>query len=178
MYIFSLPMSMAATYIRKYFNQESKDEAILLAKNIQNEFIEMLEKSSWMDEHTREKAIEKANTMTLNIGYPDEMTDDHRVEEYFRELELQPNSLLQSVLRVRQFQKNQKIHELRSSIVKNDWRDIALRAADVDAFYHPMMNSISKFSKRFLKSLYTFLASQKFLVALYSVITFIFCSDL
>lgn len=138
-------MSTAATYIRKYFNKESKDEAFQLAKNIQKEFIEMLENAPWMDEQSREKAIEKANTMALNIGYPDEMDNDQKLEEYYRDLELQQNSLLHSVLSIRKFSRNKKIHEFRNSILKNDWRDIAVLAANVDAYYHPAMNSISKF---------------------------------
>lgn len=146
--IFSLPMSKAAIYIRKYFNKNTRDEATLLAKNIHREFIEMLKKVPWMDEDTRTKAIEKANKMILNIAYPDEMADDHNLEEYYRELELQPDSLLQSVLRIRQFEQNKRIHELRKSILRNDWHDVALLAADVEAFYHPAMNSISKFDHK------------------------------
>lgn len=98
-----------------------------------------------MDEQTREAAIEKANRMDLLIGHPDEMTDDHKLEEYYSELELQPDSLLHSVLRIRQFENNQQIHKRRKPILKNDWHDMALRAADVEALYHPAMNSISTF---------------------------------
>lgn len=141
-------MSTAAIYIRKYFNKKTKDEATSLAKNIQREFIEMLKKVPWMDEDTRAKAVEKANKIILNVAYPDEMVDDHNLEEHYRELELQPHSLLQSVLRIRQLQDNKRIHRLREPTLRNDWHDVALRAADVDAFYHPVMNSISKFEHK------------------------------
>lgn len=142
--IFSLQISTAATYIRKYFNKESKDAAILLASSIHKELIRMLKNTPWMDEKTRSAAIEKANAIGFNIAYPDELTDDNKLEEYYRELQLQPDSLLHSVLRVRNFLKNKKIQDFRAPIVKNDWRVIAKNVAEVDAFYYPSWNSVCK----------------------------------
>lgn len=135
---------MAAIYARTYFNKESKEAATSLARDIHKEFIRMLKKVSWMDEITRRAAIEKANAMSFNIGYPDELTDDKKLEEHYRGLELEPNSLLHSVLSVRNFAKNQKIQDFRRPIIKNDWRGIAKNVAEVDAFYYPSFNSICR----------------------------------
>lgn len=112
LFICSLPISASATYIRKYFNEKSKEAAILLARSIHKEFIKTLKKVSWMDESTRREAIAKANAMGFNMGYPDELTDHNKLEEYYRELELQPDSLLHSVLRIRKFTRNIKIKEV------------------------------------------------------------------
>lgn len=101
-----------------------------------------------MDEKTRRIAIEKANAMGFNIGYPDELTDDNKLEVYYRELEVQPDSLLHSVLRARIFAKDKKIRDFRKPILKNDWRVIATRVTEVDAFYYPSMNSICKFCNK------------------------------
>lgn len=116
-----------------------------MAKNIHKFFVNNLKKVPWMDERTRRYAVEKANAMGLNIAYPDEVTNDQKLEEYHRELKLQPNSLLESVLRIRTFLKNLKIREFRQPIVKNDWRIIASRVTEVDAFYYPSMNAIGEF---------------------------------
>lgn len=142
---FSLPISTSAIYIRKFFNKESKDEATRLAKTIHKYFVNELKKVPWMDERTREKAVEKANAMGLNIGYPDEITNEKILEEYYRGLKLEPNSLLHNVLRIRKFSKDKKIHEFRQPIPKNDWHIVASRVTEVDAFYYPSMNAISKF---------------------------------
>lgn len=115
-----------------------------MAKNILEEFIETLKKVPWMDKDTRAKAIEKANAIDFNIAYPNEMMDDQKLNEYYRELELHPKLLLNSVLRVRTFQNNQKIRDFRQPILREDWREFAIRAANVDAFYHTAANSISK----------------------------------
>lgn len=145
MCVFSLEISTAATYIRKYFNRESKDAAILLTTHIHKEFIKMLKNTPWMDEGTRDAAIEKANAIVFNVAYPDELTDDKKLEEYYRELELQPDSLFHSILHVNNFIKNKKIQEFRAPIVKNDWRQIAVNVAKVDAYYYTWWNSICKY---------------------------------
>lgn len=116
-----------------------------LARHIHKEFIRTLKKVAWMDESTRRAAIEKANAMGFNIAYPDELTDDNKLEEYYRGLELQSDSFLHSVLRVRSFAKNQKIKDFRKPIIQNDWRGIAKNVVEVDAFYYPTFNSICRY---------------------------------
>lgn len=154
MHIFSLQISVAATYVRKYFKKESKDAAVSLARSIHKEFIKTLATTPWMDEKTRNTAIGKANVIGFNIGYPDELNDDNKLEEYYHELELQPDSLFHSVLRVRNFIKNKKIQEFRTPIIKNDWRVISKNVAEVDAFYYPSWNSICTFHDKFCKKIY------------------------
>lgn len=120
-----------------------------MAKNIKSESIELLKRASWMDEVTRAKAIEKANAMDFNVAYPDELTDDAKLEEYYRKLELQPDSLLHSALNVQKFQRDKVISDFRKSVVKNDWREIGATAAEVNAFYYPSKNMLSKICKEF-----------------------------
>lgn len=136
---------MAATYVRKYVDKKSKDEVTQFAKNIQNEFIEMLKRASWIDDSTREKAIVKANKMAINIAYPDELTDDTKLNEFYHGLELQPNSLLLSVLNVQKFARDTQIRDFRKPILKNDWREFGADAVDANALYSEPKNSLSMF---------------------------------
>lgn len=135
---------MAATYVRKYFDKKSKDEVTQLAKNIQSEFIEMLKRDSWMDDSTREKAIEKANLMAFNIAYPDELADDTKLDEFYHGLQLQKDSLLFSVLNVQKFAKDTQIREFLVPVT-NDWREFGANAVDVNALYDEPTNAFSKF---------------------------------
>lgn len=116
-----------------------------MANNIKTEFIEMLKKAPWMDDTTRDKAIEKANAMILIMGYPDELADDAKLEEYYHDLKLQPNSYLQSVLNIQKFARDRKIHDFRNPILRNDWRSIAPQVTEVDAFNYIWLNTICKF---------------------------------
>lgn len=115
--------------------------------SIHKEFIRMLETTPWMDSVTRNSAIEKAKAMNFYIGCPNELTDNAKLDEYYQNLELQPHSLLHSMLRIRKFNKNKEISEFRQPIEKSDWRRLSIEATMVNAFYSPQLNIISKFQK-------------------------------
>lgn len=121
-YNFSLEISVGAIYVRKYFDEHSKSEAINITKSIHEEFINNLKRVSWMDEKSRAAAIAKANAMHFNIAYPNELADDRKLEEYYRGLELRPDSLIHSVMNIRKFTNDHTIGQLRQPINKTDWK--------------------------------------------------------
>lgn len=140
--IFSLPISAGATYVRKYFNEESRKAATVLAHSIHDEFIATLQNVTWMDVETRTAAIEKANAIKFRIAYPDELVDSNKLEEYYHGLKLQSDSLLHSVLRIRKLNKGNEINRLRKIANKDDWKDCSTRITKVDAYYLALENSI------------------------------------
>lgn len=98
-----------------------------------------------MDESTRHEAIRKANTMIFQIAYPDEITDDEKIDEYYRDLELKGDSLFHNVLQIRKFDQFREIKDFHEPIDKNDWRERAKRDVIVNAFNIPMHNAIREF---------------------------------
>lgn len=142
-YLRSLPISVGALYVRKYFNEESKKAAVDLVNDIREEYINILREVPWMDNGTRNAAIEKAKSIISHIAYPDELTDNNKLEEYYNGLELQPNTLLQNVLRVRTFKDAHSIGKLRKPVNKTDWETHTMPAT-VNAAYSPLENSIRK----------------------------------
>lgn len=139
----SLPISVGALYVRKYFNEESKKAAIDLVTNIREEYVKILQEVSWMDDVTRMEAIEKAKSMTSHIAFPDELIDNNKLEEFYKGLELKPDSLLQNVLRVRTFNDKNAIQRLRKPVNKTDWESHTMPTT-VNAAYSPLENSIRK----------------------------------
>lgn len=53
----------------------------------------MLKKVNWMDEETRQKAIEKAEAINMHIGYPKELLDDDNIKEYYLKVCVCPEPL-------------------------------------------------------------------------------------
>lgn len=145
LFLASLAISVAATYIRKYFNKESKNAVNTMVNSIHKEFIAMLKTVPWMDETTRKSALEKATAMEFHIGYPNELTDDAILSEYYRDLELQYDSQLQNMLRIQKF--HRKKSAFREPIDKSDWRILGATATEVNAFYAAQYNSIGRFKK-------------------------------
>lgn len=139
--IFSLSISVGASYVKKYFNEDSKRAAAIVTKSIHEEFLKTLNTVPWMDEDSRMAAITKANNMQFHIAYPDELVDDNKLEEYYRGLELEPDSLLHSVVRIHKFLDIRATKELRKPVNKTDWETHS-KATSVNAFYAPAENSI------------------------------------
>lgn len=138
---FSLPISVGALYVRKYFTEESRQNAIDLVENIRDEFINILHEVSWMDEKTREEAIKKAKALTTHIGYPNELADNNNLEEYYRDLEIEPDNLLLNTLRLTVFQTDRVFNKLRKPVNKTDWETHS-KPSVVNAYYSSIENSI------------------------------------
>lgn len=130
-------------YVRKYFDKDSKKPASGLAHSIHAEFIRTLQNVSWMDEGTKAAAIEKAQSTIQHIGYPNELDDNRKLEEYYDGLELDPESYLQNVLRIRRFDLNRLMKKFREPVDRSDWESLPSPAV-VSSYYARLTNSIGK----------------------------------
>lgn len=136
-----MEISVGATYIRKYFDENSKSEALNITKSIHEEFINNLKGVSWMDEESRTAAIAKAVAMHFNIAYPDELIDDQKLEKYFHGLELSSDSFIHSVMNIRKFTSERTMSKLRVPINKTDWETHSI-PTKVGGYYSISENSI------------------------------------
>ena len=70
-------------YVKTYFKEEAKASMEELVKYISAEFNNILKNVDWMDEKTRQRALEKANAIKARIGYPDELLVDQNLIDYY-----------------------------------------------------------------------------------------------
>lgn len=111
---------------------------------IRHEFINIIKKLSWMDDSTKEAAIKKAEGLVTHIGYPSELADNIKLEEYYAPLDVESDNLLFNSLRLRKFSVDFAYNRLRLPVNKTDWITHS-RPAVVNAFYSPLENSIREF---------------------------------
>ncbi|CAH1236556.1 unnamed protein product [Diabrotica balteata] len=137
----SLSIASGALYVRKYFNEQARQNAIDMVKDIRAEFQDILKVVDWMDEETRENALEKAKSMTSHIAYPDELLDDEKLKEFYDGLEMDPNQYFKSILNLTLFGTRFSFKRLRQPVNKTDWITHG-RPAIVNAFYSSIENSI------------------------------------
>lgn len=142
-FIFSLPISVGALYVRRYFQQSSKKTAVEMVTGIRAQFEMILAEVPWMDANTKAAALDKVKAMSTHIGYPDEIMDNLKLEEYYSGLEVNPDTYLESVLRMNVFGTDYAFNKLRKPVNKTDWVTHA-RPAIVNAFYSSIENSIRK----------------------------------
>ncbi|KAM7362048.1 M13 family metallopeptidase neprilysin 2 isoform 1-T1 [Cochliomyia hominivorax] len=139
--ILGLAISVGSLYVRKHFKQDSKAIALEMVNNIRNVFSQILDEVPWMDEMTKMEAKKKLHSMTTHIGYPDEMLDNEKLEEYYRKLDIDPYKYFESFLKMNVFGTDYSFNKLRLPVNKTDWIRHA-RPAVVNAFYSSIENSI------------------------------------
>ncbi|KRT83251.1 Peptidase [Oryctes borbonicus] len=139
----SLTIAADALYVRRYFKEDARKSAQELVHNIRTEFRETLKEVDWMDEDTRQHALNKVDRMVEYIGYPNELLDDSKLEEYYQDLEVSENSYLKSSLNVSLLSNKLSFKKLHMPVNKTDWSTHS-EASAVNAFYSPNENSIRK----------------------------------
>ncbi|KAK2585581.1 hypothetical protein KPH14_010214 [Odynerus spinipes] len=137
----SLSISVGAIYVRKYFKQDAKKNALEMVADIREEFTKILKTVDWMDDETRESALDKAASMASHIAYPDELLDDKKLEEFYENLDLTEGNYLESILNLTLFGTEYAFSKLRKPVNKSDWITHG-RPAIVNAFYSSIENSI------------------------------------
>lgn len=151
-----LSISLGALYIREFFEPEARTVATQMVASIRDEFKEILRKNDFMDDKTKLSAMEKVNAMASHIAYPDELLDDKKLEEYHKGIDVDPDSLLKSILKINNFYSDYSFNELRLPVNKSDW--IAHAAPTfINAYYSFEENSIGEYSN----SIFFFLSSIK-----------------
>ncbi|XP_058823169.1 neprilysin-2-like [Topomyia yanbarensis] len=137
-----LSISVGALYVRKYFHIDSKHAALDMVNNIKSAFVDILKNVKWMDEITRQSALDKVGSMVTHIGYPDELMYDRNIAEYYDGLQLKPDeSFLNAILLLNRFKTTKAFKRLRQPVNKTDWVSHS-RPAVVNAFYSASENSI------------------------------------
>lgn len=136
-------IAVGAKYIKKYFREDSKAVAVEMVDDIKAAFHEIIMTRDWMDDNTKKLAAEKLEKMSVNIAYPNEVTDDNVVIEYYKGLHVKKEEFFESYLRSYSWLMDKSMETLHEPVDKNDWRDLAYIAV-VNAFYNPIMNYISE----------------------------------
>lgn len=157
----SLPLAVSALYVRKYFSEDSKQIAAEMVNEIKDEFKSVLKTVPWMDETTRSAGLQKVQVMTNHIGYPSELMDDNKLIEYYKDLVINEDEYLKSVLKLTHFRLETEVKKFREKVNKTEW-DSHGNVAIANAYYHWLENSIREFffSKNF-NSKKTYLRAEK-----------------
>ena len=133
----SLGETIGKLYAKEYFPETSKQRVVKLIKDLQKAFEERLKENTWMSDSTKAKAlVEKLHAIHINAGYPDKWQD---MEKYI-DIREQEN-LVENFIRITQ--------EMRKASIRKHWRqpvdktEMPCSPQTVNAFYHPLFNSIN-----------------------------------
>ncbi|KAJ8673285.1 hypothetical protein QAD02_004547, partial [Eretmocerus hayati] len=96
----------------------------------------------WMDKDTKEAALGKARSMSQFIGYPDDLVQDLKIEEYYQNFSVDPKtSFLHASLSISRTFQDKNFGKLREPVDSNEWI-YEINPINIFAAYVPKVNSI------------------------------------
>jgi len=120
-------------YVKKHFPPESKTKMVKLVENLKKSLRKRIEKLEWMTDSTKLAALEKLESMNVNIGYPDKWED-------FTKLEIKRDSYINNIRRVAYFNHYKDFEKYGKPVDKEKW---IMSPQTVNAGYHPIRNDIT-----------------------------------
>ncbi|KAK4879931.1 hypothetical protein RN001_008077 [Aquatica leii] len=137
-----LGIAAGSMFTRKFFSGDSRKNAIEMVDNIRKELVQILKNVTWMDDETRNTAIDKALAITADIGYADELLDDKKIEQYHEPLlNYNTDNYIYFIGNITMFKTDRTVEKVWEPVNKTEWltRPTPITA---NAFYDPSENSI------------------------------------
>lgn len=128
----SLGEAVGQIYVETYFPPEAREQALDLVMNLKDAYAERIKKLDWMSAETKQKALEKLNSFTVKIGYPDKWID-------YSSIEIDRKSYVINILNARSFKFNRDKNKIGKPVDKAEW---LMTPQTVNAYYNPASNEI------------------------------------
>jgi endothelin-converting enzyme/putative endopeptidase len=124
--------ALAVPFVDRTFGPEGKATTQRMVREIEAAFEESLRTLRWMDEPTRQRAMEKLHRITNKIGYPDRW-------QPYDDLKTTPAGFLQNWKAAREFSFRQELSRIGRPLDRARW---LMTPPTVNAYYHAPMNEI------------------------------------
>ncbi|UJR10830.1 hypothetical protein I4U23_015017 [Adineta vaga] len=129
-------------YIKKYFDENARNQSLEMIEHIRDSFIVMLDTATWMDDTSKAKAMEKAMAIGKQIGYPDYLGSDNNTKlEKDYEKYVFNSSYIYNIFKIQQIKTNENLQLLRKAVDRKAWG--TLPPTVINAFYEPSQNQIT-----------------------------------
>lgn len=132
----SLGEAIGQLYVDQVFPPEAKQKAEAMVENIKLAFAARIKDLDWMTDSTKRKALEKLETMTVKIGYPEEWRDYSALQV---DNDPEKSSYLQNAMNAAKFGFDYQISKLGKPVNKKEW---AMTPQTVNAYFNPLFNEI------------------------------------
>eukprot|EP00116_Pleurobrachia_bachei_P002672 sb/3462934/ len=120
-------------FVEKYFPQESKDQVLAMIERMKTVLAKRIQNLPWMEDETKEKALQKLGTFTVKIGFPDKWVD-------YSTLKLDPASTYcGNILIAREWDFRKDLAKCYKPVDKSEWH---MTPQTVNAYYNPTQNEI------------------------------------
>ncbi|BFZ23132.1 hypothetical protein BsWGS_26171 [Bradybaena similaris] len=155
----NLGLAVGRMFIKDNFDTDARTIAVEMIRGLQDAFNKLLDDLDWMDDDTKKVAREKNEHISAKIGYPEEITNDTYLENYYTNFTYNKEQFFENMLAAGRENFHKNMRRLRQPVDKTKWES---PPPTVNAFYSAVKNQIMfpagilqppLFSKYFPKSL-------------------------
>lgn len=129
-----LSWPLSVLYCRQYVTEQDKQTIKELIEEIIDGYKEMLQKEDFLSDATKEKAIQKLDTMIINCMYPDDWS------EYSHDALQLSDNYFDSYIEIKQYETRKGLSEFYDPVEKDVWSAVPI---EQNAFYDFSNNSIN-----------------------------------
>ncbi|CAG9584830.1 unnamed protein product [Danaus chrysippus] len=135
----NMGMALGSMFVRKYFDEMSKNDTLTMTREIQQAFRELLHMTDWIDEETKKLAAHKVDSMMLRIGYPDFILNKKELDDRYKEVQIHPDKYFENILNILQHLTKMEQSRIGQPVNKTLWNTAP---AVVNAYYSRNKNQI------------------------------------
>ncbi|GAB0092501.1 Neprilysin-4 [Sergentomyia squamirostris] len=132
-------MALGSMFVRKYFDENSKEDTLLMTQELQESFREIINETDWMDLPTKHLATAKVDAMSLKIGYPDYILTRSELNAKYIDMKIDPYNYFENSLNVLKHLTRTEHAKLGQPVNKTAWNTAP---AIVNAYYSRNKNQI------------------------------------
>jgi putative endopeptidase len=124
-------------YGENYFGPDAKNDVKTMVHEMIDVYKDRISDNTWLNEKTKEKAIKKLSTLTVHVGYPDELPpyyDAFEIKGYEK-----GSDLIQEKLAMTRIVNRYNFDKYNKEPNRNIW---GMPASMVNAYYSPTNNQI------------------------------------
>lgn len=127
---------LSRLYVKAYFPESTRRDITQMVGHIKDEFGQRLRTNPWLDEPTRQAALEKLGKLEVAVGYPEQWID-------FSSVEIRPDDHFGNVRRIDRFQQKRNLARLGQPVVVERFAvPTKTTPISVNAAYSPQQNNV------------------------------------
>lgn len=130
--LWGLSEQLGHLYVNKYFPEESKKMVEQMVEDLRSAYRDRIKGLTWMSDTTKQKALEKLESFTYKIGYPNKWKD-------YSNLDLNRDSYLGNMMTLSAYKTNENFAKLGKPVDRDEW---GMGAHIVNAYYNPLNNEV------------------------------------
>lgn len=128
----AMGMVLGKLWAAEYFDEKAKQRYVDMVEAIRAVYAERINKLDWMSDTTKQKALEKLQSMTKKVGYPDKWKD-------YSALVIGTNSYCENMMNASRWDFNDMNSKYGKPVDRTEWE---MTPQTYNAYYNPSNNEI------------------------------------